>query len=321
MSDYMITQTEQPVPTPVASPVPPQPKEPQPLLIPLTALCVAAVALVLSLCALVRTLPPPADKPLASPGVVLADPDTIITYKDRQLPVFTQVGINQYDNTCFSAADGRVTYTQNGRQALTGIDVSFYQEDIDWKQVKAAGIDFAIIRVGFRGYGPSGLISEDSCFRQNIVGALDAGLQVGVYFFSQAITVWEAQEEANFVLNAIKDYEVTFPVVFDWERITNATARTDGLPGGTLTLCANAFCDTVAQAGYTPVIYFNQDLGYLGYDLDRLKDYDFWLAEYRASPTFFYHFDLWQYSAKGQVPGIKGNVDLNLCFTDYSKQP
>ena len=285
----------------------------------IVSLILSFVAIVLSVWALLRTLPPAQGK--LDPAAVYAEPGTVITYKDRQLPAFTQVGLSRYDPSCFTAANGRVTYAQDGNTALTGVDVSFYQKDIDWHQVKAAGIDFAIIRVGFRGYGPSGLISEDSCFRQNVTGALEAGLQVGVYFFSQAVNVWEAREEANFVLSAIEGYDVTFPVVFDWERITNnASARTNGLPGSTMTLCAQAFCDTVAQAGYTPVVYFNQDAGYLDYDLDLLKNYGFWLAEYRSTPTFYYHFDLWQYTAKGRVPGIEGEVDLNLCFADYGKE-
>ncbi|MBE6972640.1 MAG: glycoside hydrolase [Ruminococcaceae bacterium] len=284
-------------------------------------LILSVVALVLSVWALIRTLPPGPGAGDTDPNGVFAQPGTVITYKDRQLPAFTQVGLSRYDPACFVVSDGRVTYAQEGKTALTGVDVSFYQKDIDWQQVKASGIDFAIIRVGFRGYGPSGLISEDSCFRQNIAGALEAGLQVGVYFFSQAINVWEAREEANFVLGAIQGYDITFPVVFDWERIANnSSARTNGLPGSTMTLCAQAFCDTVSQAGYTPMVYFNQDAGYLDYDLDLLKDYSFWLAEYRTAPTFYYHFDLWQYTAKGQVPGIEGAVDLNLCFVDYGKE-
>ena len=300
MSDYMTTLPPQPEPAP---------QEKKSIVAP-AALCTAVAALVLSLCALLMALPSRDVQPPVDP--TLPAPDAIVTYKNYQLPAFAQVPVNPYDSAAFSALNGRVNYIGTAARAMTGVDVSVYQEDIDWKQVKASGVDFAMIRVGFRGYGPSGIVSEDSRFRDNIAGALDAGLQVGVYFFSQAINVWEAQEEANFVLNVIKDYDVTFPVVFDWERITNASARTDGLPGGTITLCARTFCDTVAQAGYTPMVYFNLDLGYLGYDLNQLKDYGFWLAEYRTTPTFFYDFDMWQYTAKGSVPGIKGNVDLNL---------
>lgn len=318
MSDYFMDQQ---VILPEEAPesaVPATPAKPRVNVLTMVSLALSCVALVLSLWALLRTLPPAQDK--HDPGVAYAEPGTVITYKDRQLPAFAQVGLSRYDPACFTAANGRVTYAQEGKTALTGVDVSFYQKDIDWHQVKASGIDFAMIRVGFRGYGPSGLISEDSCFRQNVTGALEAGLQVGVYFFSQAVNVWEAREEANFVLSAIQGYDVTFPVVFDWERITNnSSARTNGLPGSTMTLCAQAFCDTIAQAGYTPVVYFNQDAGYLDYDLDLLKNYGFWLAEYRSVPTFYYHFDLWQYTAKGRVPGIEGEVDLNLCFADYGK--
>ncbi len=320
MSEYSMDQQQIAVPEPAPAPTPSPRPRPGPLTI--LSLILSATALIVSLWALVRTMPSGQNAPGTDSSIVLAEPGTVITYKDRQLPAFTQVGIRQYDPASFTVADGRVTYSRDGQTALTGVDVSFYQKDIDWHQVKASGIDFAIIRVGFRGYGPSGLISEDSCFRQNISGALEAGLQVGVYFFSQAINVWEAREEASFVLNAIRDYDVTFPVVFDWERITNnASARTHGLPGSTITLCAQAFCDTVAQAGYTPAIYFNQDAGYLDYDLDLLKDYSFWLAEYRPTPSFYYHFDLWQYTAKGRVPGIQGDVDLNLCFVNYGNEP
>lgn len=309
MSDYMTTlppQSESEEPKPAAT------SKDKKNILSIAALCTSTAALVLSVCTLLMVLPPREKEPPVDS--VFPATGSIVTYKNYQLPAYEQVPVNPYESADFSAVNGRVNYTGTAARAMTGVDVSVYQEDIDWQQVKAAGVDFAMIRVGFRGYGPSGILSEDSRFRDNITGALEAGLQVGVYFFSQATNVWEAQEEANLVLNAIKDYNVTFPVVFDWERITNASARTDGLPGGTITLCAKTFCDTVAQAGYTPMVYFNLDLGYLGYDLSQLKDYGFWLAEYRTTPTFFYDFDMWQYTAKGCVPGIKGDVDLNLYF-------
>lgn len=308
-------QTLAPAAPETVAPAQPAPKAGASKLSVLSAV-LSAAALIVALCALWRTMPP-APEQTEDPSVVLAQPGTVITYKEHQLPAYTQVPLNAYDPLGFTAGGGRVDYTKDGRKALAGVDVSFYQKDVDWNRVKAAGIDFAIIRVGFRGYGPSGTISEDSCFRQNIEGALAAGLQVGVYFFSQAINVWEAREEADFVLNAIADYDVTFPVVFDWEHISTSSARTNGLPHSTLSLCAATFCDAIEQAGYTPVIYFNQDMGYLEYDLDMLKDYDFWLAEYRNEPTFYYHFDMWQYTAKGSVPGVEGPVDLNLSFVDY----
>lgn len=321
MSDYDEIPQNQPEPivpsSPASEEVPAVPARSGRAL-SIAALVLAVLALAISLVALWRTLPP---APAAEdPDAVYAQPGTTIAYKGRQLPAFLQVPINTYDLSAFSWQNGRVVYNRPEVRPMVGIDVSYYQKDIDWKQVKDSGVEFAMIRVGYRGYGSTGTILPDSCFEQNIRGALDAGLKVGVYFFSQAVSVWEAEEEAAFVLDAIRGYDVSFPVVFDWERINSASARTDSITSQQLTLCAGAFCEKIAHAGYTPAIYFNLDLAYLDYDLDKLADYPFWLAEYRTVPSFFYHFDMWQYSAKGTVPGIRGEVDLNLSFVDYSKK-
>ena len=220
---------------------------------------------------------------------------------------------NPYDREAFFVDEkGRMNYEKDGRRARTGVDVSFYQQDIDWQAVAADGIDFAIIRLGYRGYTQGGLMMDER-FEANIQGALEAGLDVGVYFFSQAVTPQEAEAEAAFVLNAIEGYEVKCPVAFDWEPIASGqNARTEGLTGEMLTQCAAAFCARVAQAGYEPAVYFNQDLGYLHYDLRELTDYTLWLAEYDGKPDFYYTFDMWQYSHTGTVAGIQGSVDLNL---------
>ena len=311
-------QSAAPFPSPettLPSPVPT--KSRAPLIVSLLALLVALAALAVACLALYRTTPAPEAESEDSEAVY-AQPGTTISYKNRQLPAYAQVPVNQYDPAAFAWQDGRVVYNGEGAQPLVGIDVSYYQKDIDWQQVKTSGVDFAMIRVGYRGYGVNGNILPDSYFEQNIRGALDAGLKVGVYFFSQSINVWEAEEEAAFVLDAIRGYDITFPVVFDWEVINNANARTTGLSSEALTRCALAFCDKIEKAGYTPAVYFNLDLAYLNYDLGRLAQYPFWLAEYKTVPSFFYHFDMWQYSAKGSVPGIEGSVDLNLSFTDFS---
>jgi len=224
--------------------------------------------------------------------------------------------LNGYDAAAFSEDGGFVRYTGADASVKTGVDVSSFQLKIDWPAVKAAGVDFAMIRVGYRGY-TEGTIQDDPYFAQNIRGALDAGLEVGVYFFSQAITQDEAKEEAQYVLDKIAGYAVTCPVIFDWENVETA-ARSDGMGSVLLTACAKAFCDTVAQAGYTPGVYFNQQYGYQEYDLPSLTAYDFWLAEYAVPPTFVYEFQLWQYTNTGTVAGIEGNVDLNLMFTKKS---
>jgi GH25 family lysozyme M1 (1,4-beta-N-acetylmuramidase) len=227
--------------------------------------------------------------------------------------VLSGLPTNQYDLDAFST-DGQFR-RYSGAETWTGIDVSQHQGEIDWPTVAAQGIDFAMIRVGYRGYS-QGEINEDTMAAANLQGALDAGLQVGVYFFSQAITVDEAIAEAQFVLDAIVDYDVTYPVTFDWEPI-DGEARTDGVDQQTLTQCALAFCQAIEAAGCTPAVYFNQNYGYQGFILPQLLDYEFWLAQYDEIPTFMFHFDLWQYSCTAVLDGISEPVDLNLSFVDY----
>ena len=215
----------------------------------------------------------------------------------------------------FSDQSGHPTYTGDGYQVLRGVDVSEHQHEIDWAQVAASGVDYAYVRLGYRGYTEGGLF-EDPYFRKNVEGARANGLQVSVYFFSQAISVQEAIEEAEYVLARIRDYNITLPVVYDWEKINGEmAARTDNLDFSILNDCAVAFCDTVKNAGFEPAIYFNRHLGYYGYDLSRMTDYDFWFALPESSfPNFYYAVDMWQYSFTEQVPGIAEPTDMNLMF-------
>ena len=224
------------------------------------------------------------------------------------------VPANELTEESFSPNDGRIEYTGTDYDVLRGVDVSEHQLDIDWKQVAASGVDYAYIRVGWRGYTEGGLF-EDVYFERNIQGALDAGLHVGVYMFSQAVTVQEAIEEADFVLERIGKYNVTLPVVFDWEKIEAAEARSHGLTMELRTDCARAFCETVKSAGYVPCVYFNRNLGYYGYDLTRLTDYEFWFSLPESGfPNFYYACDMWQYSFTETVPGIAEPTDMNLWF-------
>ena len=224
------------------------------------------------------------------------------------------VPANELTEESFSPNDGRIEYTGTDYDVLRGVDVSEHQLDIDWKQVAASGVDYAYIRVGWRGYTEGGLF-EDAYFERNIQGALDAGLHVGVYMFSQAVTVQEAIEEADFVLERIGKYNVTLPVVFDWEKIEAAEARSHGLTMELRTDCARAFCETVKSAGYVPCVYFNRNLGYYGYDLTRLTDYEFWFSLPESGfPNFYYACDMWQYSFTETVPGLAEPTDMNLWF-------
>lgn len=200
-------------------------------------------------------------------------------------------------------------------ETVPGIDVSKYQGIIDWQKVKESGIEFVIVRIGYRGYGREGKIKDDDYGIRNIQGALAAGLKVGVYFFSQAITPEEAVEEAEFVLRRIRGYNITMPVVFDWEYV-NEEARTANMDPRTLTDCYLAFSGKIAEAGYTPMAYFNSYQSRNLMHLTELEEYPFWLALYSDRMTYPYHFEMWQYSDNGRVPGIEGPVDLNLYFVE-----
>ena len=210
--------------------------------------------------------------------------------------------------------DERGYLTCTAGEAVLGIDVSEYQGDIDWQQVKNAGVEFVMIRVGLRGYS-TGVIFSDSLASEYYAGARAAGLKVGAYFFSQAVTVQEAIEEAKYVLQTVKDWEIGMPLVFDWEYV-GSEARTGDMDPRTLTDCARAFCRVIRRAGYTPMVYFNisqsQDLLYL----EELTDFDWWLARYADTMDFDYRVDLWQYTNQGSVPGIQGYVDVNLWFPE-----
>lgn len=204
---------------------------------------------------------------------------------------------------------------KNGITAKFGIDVSEFQgEEIDWKLVKDSGVEFVLIRLGYRAYGESGALVTDAMYEQNIQGALDAGLDVGVYFFSQAISGAEAVQEADFVLEHIKPYDINGPVIYDTEEIKWDTARTDGNTREEFTNFCKVFCDTVKQAGYDPMIYSNMKWMAFTLDMEELTEYDFWYADYHDIPQCPYDYKIWQYSETGAIPGINANVDLNLWF-------
>ena len=242
-------------------------------------------------------------------------------YGSYWLDVFEDVPANPYEDINLFVTDekNRLNYT-DGYYAH-GIDISLYQGNIDWEAVAADGIDFAIVRAGGRYYGRygSGAVFEDGLFDQNMQGAIDAGVAVGAYFFSNAITVEEAIEEADMILSKLESYReyVTYPVVCDWEAVGGVDGRTYGVDGEVVTDCIDAFCSRVEEAGYIPMVYFNKYWGYTRMDLRDLKQYDFWFAGYTSYPSFRYGFQLWQYSSSGRVDGINGDVDMDLCFVPY----
>ena len=215
---------------------------------------------------------------------------------------------NPYSEEDFDYEDRFLTCTAG--PCLLGVDVSSWQYDIAWPLVKAAGIDFAMIRLAWRGTTEGGM-DEDSYARINYQGAKDAGLKVGGYFFSQAVTPEEAVEEAEFILKMAEDMEFDMPIVFDWEQTGGRTAKMDPR---TLTDCAKAFCQTIQDGGLEAMVYFNVYFACNEIYLEELTDYQFWLAMYNSKMDFPYRIDMWQHTDHGSVPGIEGDVDLNIYF-------
>lgn len=231
------------------------------------------------------------------------------------VPVHDDVDESVLDPKLFYADEnGRMSYRDEARTYLTGIDVSVFQGNIDWGEVAADGIDFAILRIGYRGYGSKGIMGIDDNFYKNYDGAVNAGLKVGVYFYSQAMNAEEAREEARYVLSALGERELQMPVVYDWEYVDNAEARTADMTSEQITECAVNFCNEIEQSGREVMIYFNREIGYFEYDLTGISGYDFWLAEYSEYPSFIYKFNMWQYTDSGTVKGISSTVDMNIYF-------
>ena len=200
-------------------------------------------------------------------------------------------------------ADGALNRTARG------IDVSKFQGSIDWNAVKADGITFAIIRCGYRGYG-SGALVEDSTYRRNIQGAINAGLRVGVYFYSQAINEAEAVEEASMVLSLVSGYSLPLGVYYDTESVGGG--RANALSAAERTACAVAFCETIRSAGYSAGVYSYASGFYNALNFANISKYNIWIAQYRDTLSFSYKHNIWQYTGSGSVKGISKPVDMNI---------
>ena len=218
--------------------------------------------------------------------------------------------------------DGSVDYTGTRYCVQQGIDVSQWQGEIDWNAVAASGVEFAYIRAGYRGYS-DGEIHTDERFEQNVTAARAAGLEIGVYFFSQAVSPEEAAEEARWLLEHADGYDPALPYAFDWEAqvaYDDDEVRTDGMLGAEMTACAVAFCDEIRSAGKTPAVYANRWQGYYDYDLSQLDGAELWISAPGDWDDFYYAHAIWQYSYAGAVPGISSGVDRDLRFLPITEE-
>lgn len=244
-------------------------------------------------------------------------PESVLDYDDSDVtPSATTAVLDETVPTAGSPANNVNAELKKLEKPLKGIDVSYYNGTINWPKVKAAGINYAIIQVGYRGCS-LGTLKSDSQFEKNIQGAINAGIDVGVYYVTQAKDETEATEEANWVLNKISNYTIQYPVYIDIEEVKNS--RCKKLNNDQRTAVCKTFCDTIKAAGYQTGIYscqywFNSKL-----NTDQLAEYNIWCATYETNtcPQTSFAFQIWQYSETGKVDGITGNVDMNYCYYDY----
>lgn len=263
-------------------------------------------------------------------GYVLAEEAVPITVKEQieytviddiSFMIKTEDEIDaKAEDTAINDAELNADGTESNKRlddedALFGIDVSKWNKDIDWEAVAASGVDFAIIRCGYRG-SKTGALVEDPYFRKNIEEAQEAGVKIGVYFFTQATTEVEAVEEASMVLALCKGQKLALPIFIDTEG-AGGTGRADGLDVEMRTVVCEAFCRTIENSGFNAGVYASKNWYENNLETERLEDYTIWLAQYSREATYEGEYDLWQYTSAGTVEGINTRVDLNMCYQDF----
>ena len=255
--------------------------------------------------------------PLSATDVRVKDKVEYVAIDDISLLIKTEAEIDaEAEDSAEANTDGDDTEIRQtsgvSKTGVLGIDVSKWQKEIDWDKVKNEGVDFAIIRCGYRG-SVTGSLVEDPYFEQNIKGARAAGIKVGVYFFTQAVNEVEAVEEASMVISLVRDYELQYPVFIDTEG-AGGNGRADSLNVEERTAVCEAFCTTVKNAGLEAGVYASRNWYNNKLTASTLESNAIWLAEYRSVPLYQGYYQMWQYTSKGKINGINGNVDLNVSY-------
>jgi len=226
--------------------------------------------------------------------------------------------VNDYENSGFALLNDRMAYYEDGiKISYQGIEVSKYQGYVDFNEVKRDGIDYVMIRLGQRGYTTGQLVLDDY-FSDNIKRATDAGLDVGVVWHSQAITEEEAEEEADFVLQYLQDWNLAYPVAFVMEHVENDSARIDALTKEDKTRIAKAFLQKIDEAGYIGIIYGDKEWMFEDINYAALSNYGTWLNQIKDIPDYPYRFQMWRYTTVGDVEGVSGSVAMSISFVDYT---
>ena len=231
-----------------------------------------------------------------------------------------QIPRNSYNTENFRIDDGFMAYFDEDGNKIShlGCDLSYHNQYVDFDELAESGCEFVMLRCGFRGYSEGGLMKDEK-FEQYASEAERVGLKIGVYFFTQAVTVEEAEEEAEYTLKLLEDHKISYPVAFDTEYIdddkarTNTTEISDELRSD---ICI-AFCEKIRENGYYPMIYASENWLRRYLKIEALKEYDIWAPQYLEENDFLYDFTIWQYTAEGSIPGVKGVVDLDISMVDY----
>ena len=258
------------------------------------------------------------------PEITVDDPEDNVTrvYIPARERVLGQIPVNPYNTEFFYLEDGFMAYhDENGKKiSWLGVDLSYHQENVNWDELQNSGIDFVILRCGYRGYSEGGLVKDEK-FDEYAAQCNARDIPLGVYFFTQAISVEEAEREADFVIDLIKDYKISYPVAFDTEYVSDAGARTntEEIDEDLRTEMCIAFCERIRQAGYYPMIYASENWIRRELNFEALQDYDFWAPQYLEENDFMYDFTIWQYTERGFIKGVDEQVDLDISMVDYAE--
>ncbi|MCR5108202.1 MAG: glycoside hydrolase family 25 protein [Lachnospiraceae bacterium] len=241
-------------------------------------------------------------------------------YVPERKRVYGNIPINSYIPENFRVEDGFMAYFDENGEKIShlGVDLSYHQNAINWDELENA-VDFVMLRCGYRGYSEGGLV-EDEKFREYAKECNDRGIPLGVYFYTQSITVEEAVKEAEFTLDLIKDYELSYPVAYDTEYVVDETARTrvNEISDELRSEMAVAFCERIKEEGYYPMIYASENWIRRNLIADMIQEYDLWAPQYLDENDFMYDFTIWQYTESGYIPGISTEVDLDISMVDYA---
>lgn len=258
------------------------------------------------------------------PQVIVSDKDkTNITnvYIPSRKRILGQIPINSFNTENFYIDDGFMAYHDDEGNKIShlGIDLSYHQENVNWDELKESGIEFVMLRCGYRGYSEGGLVRDEK-FDEYAKACNERDIPLGVYFFTQAVSVEEAEREADFTLELIKDYKISYPVAIDTEYVSDTQARTnvEEIDEDLRSRMCIAFCERIKEAGYYPMIYASENWIRRELDYEALQEYDFWAPQYLDENDFMYDFTIWQYTERGFIKGVDEQVDLDISMVDYA---